>query len=62
VQPYLAFAAMLMAGLDRRAEPHRAAGPVDKDLYDLPPKSLRTFRSSSSLDEALRALETDKTS
>ncbi len=37
--PYLAFSAMLMAGLDgiqNRIEP---ATPVDKDLYDLPPRS-----------------------
>ncbi len=44
--PYLAFAAQLMAGLDgikNRIEPHE---PVDKDLYELPPRSSRTSRSS----------------
>ena len=38
--PYLAFSAMLMAGLDgvqNRIEPHE---PVDKDIYDLPPEEL----------------------
>ena len=36
--PYLAFAAQLMAGLDgikNQIEPHE---PVDKDLYELPPE------------------------
>lgn len=40
--PYLAFAAQLMAGLDgikNRIEPHE---PVDKDLYELPPRRPRT--------------------
>ena len=39
--PYLAFAAMLMAGLDgikNRIEPRE---PVDKDLYELPPEEAR---------------------
>ncbi|MHB8671787.1 MAG: type I glutamate--ammonia ligase [Acidimicrobiales bacterium] len=58
--PYLAFAAMLMAGLDgvqNRIEP---PAPVDKDLYDLPPEELaRVPQVPGSLDEALGALETD---
>jgi glutamine synthetase len=58
--PYLAFSAMLMAGLDgvqNRIEP---PDPVDKDLYDLPPEELAQVpQVPSSLDEALRALETD---
>jgi glutamine synthetase len=59
--PYLAFAAMLMAGLDgiqNRTEP---PDPVDKDLYDLPPEELAAVpQVPSSLDEALRALESDQ--
>ena len=58
--PYLAFSAMLMAGLDgvqNRIEP---PDPVDKDLYDLPPEELtKVPQVPSSLDEALAALEAD---
>ncbi|MHB1787811.1 MAG: type I glutamate--ammonia ligase, partial [Acidimicrobiales bacterium] len=58
--PYLAFSAMLMAGLDgvvNRIEPPE---PVDKDLYDLPPEELAQVpQVPSSLDEALAALEDD---
>jgi glutamine synthetase len=58
--PYLAFSAMLMAGLDgvqNRIEP---PDPMDKDLYDLPPEELANVpQVPSSLDEALRALEAD---
>jgi glutamine synthetase len=59
--PYLAFSAMLMAGLDgvqNRIEP---PDPVDKDLYDLPPEALAAVpQVPSSLDEALDALEADQ--
>jgi glutamine synthetase len=58
--PYLAFAAMLMAGLDgvqNRIEP---PDPVDKDLYDLPPEELAQVpQVPGSLEEALAALEAD---
>ena len=58
--PYLSFAAMLMAGLDgvqNRIEPH---DPVDKDIYDLPPAELAGLPSvPGSLGEALDALEAD---
>src|SRR5579862_6044864 len=58
--PYLAFSAMLMAGLDgvqNRIEP---PDPVDKDLYDLPPEELsKVPQVPGSLDEALAALEND---
>jgi glutamine synthetase len=58
--PYLAFSAMLMAGIDgiqNRTEP---PDPVDKDLYDLPPEELAAVpQVPSSLDEALNALEAD---
>jgi glutamine synthetase len=59
--PYLAFSAMLMAGLDgvqNRIEP---PDPVDKDLYDLPPEQLALVpQVPSSLDAALVALEADQ--
>ncbi len=59
--PYIAFAAMLMAGLDgvqNRIEP---PDPVDKDLYDLPPEELRKVpQVPASLGEALEALEADQ--
>jgi glutamine synthetase len=58
--PYLAFSAMLMAGLDgiqNRIEPPK---PLDKDLYDLPPEELAQVpQVPSSLEEALGALEAD---
>jgi glutamine synthetase len=59
--PYLAFSAMLQAGLDginNRIEP---PPPVDKDLYDLPPEELALVpQVPASLDEALLALEADQ--
>jgi glutamine synthetase len=58
--PYLAFAAMLMAGLDgiqNRVDPGE---PMDKNLYDLPPQELAKVPSTpGSLDKALDALEAD---
>jgi glutamine synthetase len=58
--PYLAFSAMMLAGLDgvmNRIEPPT---PVDRDLYDLPPDELADIpQVPSSLDEALDALEAD---
>jgi glutamine synthetase len=58
--PYLAFSAMLMAGLDgiqNRIEPPK---PLDKDLYDLPPEEMAQVpQVPGSLDEALSALEAD---
>ncbi|NBS86102.1 MAG: type I glutamate--ammonia ligase, partial [Micrococcales bacterium] len=57
---YLAFAAMLMAGLDgikNRIEPH---APVDKDLYELPPEEAKNIpQVPGSLEEVLKALEAD---
>src|SRR3546814_9795492 len=38
--PYLAFAAMLMAGLDGIKNKIHPGDPMDKDLYDLPPEEL----------------------
>lgn len=58
--PYLAFAAQLMAGLDgirNRIEP---AEPIDKDLYELPPEEAKDIKKApGTLDEALEALEQD---
>jgi glutamine synthetase len=58
--PYLAFAAMLMAGLDgiqNRIDPGQA---IDKNLYDLPPEEIAKVPSApGSLEEALDALEAD---
>jgi glutamine synthetase len=58
--PYLAFAAMLMAGLDgiqSRIDPGEA---IDKNLYDLPPEENAKIPSApGSLEEALDALDAD---
>ena len=58
--PYLGFAAMLMAGIDgikNRIEPH---APVDKDLYELPPEEAKDIpQAPTSLEAALQALEAD---
>src|SRR3954468_10783689 len=58
--PYLAFSAMMLAGLDgvqNRIEP---PDPVDKDLYDLPPEELALVpQVPASLEAALLALESD---
>ncbi|MEW6542025.1 MAG: type I glutamate--ammonia ligase [Nitrospirota bacterium] len=58
--PYLAFAAMLMAGLDGIENKLDPGEPMDKDLYDLEPKeAARIPTMPGSLDEALRHLEKD---
>src|SRR5581483_4536146 len=58
--PYLAFAAMLMAGLDGIQNKLEPPTPVDRDLYDLPPEELAQVpQVPGSLDEALAALEAD---
>jgi glutamine synthetase len=58
--PYLAFAAQLMAGLDgikNKIEPH---APVDKDLYELPPDEMASIpQVPGSLPAVLEALEAD---
>jgi glutamine synthetase len=59
--PYLAFSAMLMAGLDGVAKHTEPPAPVDKDLFDLPAEELAKIgQVPSSLDEALVALEDDQ--
>jgi len=62
--PYLAFAAMLLAGLDgikRGLDPAALGyGPFDKNIYDLPEEEKKEIRSvPGTLDEALDALEAD---
>ncbi|MDP9420754.1 MAG: type I glutamate--ammonia ligase [Actinomycetota bacterium] len=58
--PYLAFSAMLMAGLDGNQNRIEPPEPVDKDLYDLPPEDLAQVpQVPASLDAALAALEDD---
>ena len=58
--PYLGFAAMMLAGLDgvkNRIEPH---APVDKDLYELPPEEAASIpQAPTSLEASLEALEND---
>jgi glutamine synthetase len=59
--PYLAFSAMLMAGLDGIANKIEPPDPVDRDLYDLPPEELSQVPMvPGSLEEALDALEADQ--
>ncbi|AIA54220.1 MAG: glutamate--ammonia ligase [Acidithiobacillus caldus] len=58
--PYLAFAAMLMAGLDGIQNKIHPGEAMDKNLYDLPPEEEKQIpHVASSLEEALRALEAD---
>jgi glutamine synthetase len=57
---YLAFSAMLMAGLDGIQNKIVPPGPMDKDLYDLEPEDLaKVAKAPGSLDEVLNALEKD---
>lgn len=59
--PYLAFAAMLMAGLDGVLNRIDPGEPLDRDIYDLAPEELRNVPSMpGSLDEALSCLEDDR--
>ncbi len=58
--PYLTFAAMLMAGLDGVANHVEPPAPVDEDLFELPPDELAMIAQvPSSLEDALAALEAD---
>ncbi len=59
--PYLAFSAMLMAGLDGIENKIEPGAPLDKDIYDMKPEELTDIPSlPGSLDEALGHLENDK--
>lgn len=58
--PYLAFAALLMAGLDGIINKIDPGPAMDKDLYDLPPKELKKIPTvCGSLREALENLKKD---
>jgi len=58
--PYLAFAAMMMAGLDGIKNKIHPGQPMDKDLYDLPPSQLKKIPTvCGSLREALESLQKD---
>ena len=59
--PYLAFAAMLMAGLDGIQNKIHPGDSADKDLYDLPAEEAANIPTvSSSLEMALDALDADR--
>ncbi|MYZ50444.1 type I glutamate--ammonia ligase [Propylenella binzhouense] len=59
--PYLAFTAMLMAGLDGIRNKIHPGDAMDKDLYDLPPEELKEIPTvSGSLREALGNLDADR--
>ncbi len=58
--PYLAFPAMLMAGLDGIRNKIEPPKPIDKDLYELKPEEAAKVKSvPGSLEQALDALERD---
>ncbi len=58
--PYLAFAAMLMAGLDGIQNKIHPGDPIDKNLYDLPPEELKDVPTvCGSLRQAVETLAAD---
>ena len=58
--PYLAFSAMLMAGLDGVEKKIDPGDPLDKDIYGLSPEELKDIpKMPGSLDEALDCLKKD---
>ena len=59
--PYLAFTAMMMAGLDGIQNKIHPGDALDKDLYDLPPEEAKSIPTvCHSLDQALEALDADR--
>jgi len=59
--PYLSFTAMMLAGLDGIKNKIDPGGPMDKDLYDLPPEEeMKIPTVCSALDQALDALDNDR--
>ncbi|MHA7841280.1 MAG: type I glutamate--ammonia ligase [Gammaproteobacteria bacterium] len=59
--PYFAFSAILMAGLDGIRHKIHPGDPMDKDLYDLPPEEAKGIPTvAGSLEEALQALDEDR--
>ena len=58
--PYIAFAALLMAGLDGIQNKIEPGEPLDKNIYELPPEELKKVPNvAGSLSEALDCLEKD---
>jgi glutamine synthetase len=58
--PYLTFAALLLAGLDGIQNRIDPGAPADKDLYELPPEEAKLIKEvPGSLDAVLKALEAD---
>ena len=59
--PYFAFAAMLMAGIDGIQNKIHPGDAMDKDLYDLPPEEEKQLKTVCySFDQALEALDADR--
>jgi glutamine synthetase len=59
--PYLSFAAMMMAGLDGIQNKIHPGDPMDKDLYDLPPEEEKAIPTvCHALDQALECLDKDR--
>jgi glutamine synthetase len=59
--PYLAYSAMLMAGLDGIENKIDPGSPLDKDIYDLSPEELKDVPSlPGSIEEALQELDADR--
>jgi glutamine synthetase len=59
--PYLAFAAILLAAIDGIQNKLHPGEPLDRDIYDMPPEQLADVpKAPGSLDEALDALERDQ--
>jgi glutamine synthetase len=59
--PYLAFSAMMMAGLDGIMNKIHPGDAMDKDLYDLPPEEEKQLKLVAfSLEEAMEALDEDR--
>ncbi|MFZ1539083.1 MAG: glutamate--ammonia ligase [Chromatiaceae bacterium] len=59
--PYLSFAAMMMAGLDGIQNKIHPGDPMDKDLYDLPPEEEKAIPTvCHALDQALDCLDKDR--
>jgi glutamine synthetase len=59
--PYLAFSAMMMAGLDGIQNKIHPGDAMDKDLYDLPPEEEKKIpQVCHALDQALDALDKDR--
>src|SRR5690606_27926255 len=58
--PYLTFAALTMAAIDGIRNQIDPGGPLDKDIYDLPPEEKKNLaKTPANLGEALDSLEAD---